>query len=74
MLKNKEDIADFIIFSGDNKSEERSYSKWVPYNLRSQTIRNNIIKVEQQISHSIINYINQIIFTDIGFNMYFTTR
>lgn len=46
VLQNKEDIADFIIYSGDNKSEERSSSKLVPYNLRSQTIRNNFLKVK----------------------------
>lgn len=45
VLQNKEDIADFIIFTGGNKLEERNSSKLVPYNLRSQTIKNSFIKV-----------------------------
>lgn len=45
VLQNKEDIAEFEIISFNNKLDERNYSKIVPYNLRSQTIRNENIKV-----------------------------
>uniref|UniRef100_A0A2S2R5K6 Chaoptin n=1 Tax=Sipha flava TaxID=143950 RepID=A0A2S2R5K6_9HEMI len=44
VLQNKEDIADFIIFTGGNKLEERNSSKLIPYNLRSQTIKNSFIR------------------------------
>lgn len=46
VLQNKEDIADFIIFTGGNKLEERSSSKLVPYNLRSQTVKTSFVKVK----------------------------
>ncbi|XP_050530520.1 chaoptin isoform X1 [Daktulosphaira vitifoliae] len=49
VLQNKEDIADFIIFSGSSKTGERSFSKYVPYNLRSQTIRPIFIKKSSNI-------------------------
>lgn len=46
VVQNKEDIADFVIFGGHGKpEEERNYYKLVPYNLRSQTIRNAFVKV-----------------------------
>lgn len=44
VLQNKEDIADFIIFSSDNKLQERSSSRLVPYNVRSQTIKSDFVK------------------------------
>ncbi|XP_026815822.1 chaoptin-like [Rhopalosiphum maidis] len=44
VLQNKEDIADFVIFTGGNKLEERSSSRLIPYNLRSQTIKAAFIK------------------------------
>uniref|UniRef100_A0A2S2N8U2 Immunoglobulin superfamily containing leucine-rich repeat protein 2 n=1 Tax=Schizaphis graminum TaxID=13262 RepID=A0A2S2N8U2_SCHGA len=44
VLQNKEDIADFVIFTSGNKLEERSSSRLVPYNLRSQTIKAAFIK------------------------------
>lgn len=46
VLQNKEDIADFVIFSAGNKLDERISSKLVPYNLRSQTIKTDFIKVK----------------------------
>lgn len=46
VLQNKEDIADFVIFSSGNKLDERISSKLVPYNLRSQTIKTDFIKVK----------------------------
>lgn len=46
VLQNKEDIADFVIFSGGNKLEENSPSKLVPYNLRSQTVKNTFTNVK----------------------------
>lgn len=49
MLQNKEDIADFVIFTGGNKLEERSSSRLVPYNLRSQTIKAAFIKVKKNL-------------------------
>lgn len=48
VVQNKEDIADFVIFSGNEKLERNDYFKLVPYNLRSQTIKNTSIKVNQQ--------------------------
>ncbi|XP_050439499.1 toll-like receptor 6 [Adelges cooleyi] len=49
VLQNKEDIADFVIFSGGTKVEERSYSKQVPYNFRSQTIRPTFVKTSTKL-------------------------
>jgi len=48
VLQNKEDIADFVIFSSDNKLQERSFSRLVPYNVRSQTIRSDFVKVSSK--------------------------
>lgn len=52
MLQNKEDIADFVIFTGGSKLEERSSSRLVPYNLRSQTIKAAFIKVKNNFWHN----------------------
>lgn len=45
MLQNKEDIADFVIYSGNNDADEKS-QKMVPYNLRSQTLKNSFTQVK----------------------------
>jgi len=52
VLQNKEDIADFVIFTGGSKLEERSSSRLVPYNLRSQTIKAAFIKVKNNFWHN----------------------
>lgn len=46
VLQNKEDIADFIVFSSDEKQMEKISSKLVPYNLRSLTVKNSFFKVK----------------------------
>jgi len=50
VLQNKEDIADFVIFTGGYKLEERSFSRLVPYNLRSQTIKAAFLKVKNNLN------------------------
>lgn len=61
--QNKEDIADFVIFSSDDKLKERISYKLVHYNSRSLTIRNDFVKVKYQISNiiTLISYNKHII-------------